>query len=80
MIMFGGDCWVPIALLNVPKTIVIRINEVTDIKKNGSIVIADKNNISVIELLNWIGVAVRIEFKSTLIGAASNILFNRSLC
>lgn len=74
MIIFGGDCCVPIALLSVPNTIVILINDVTDIKKKGNSDIADKNNINVIELLNCIGVDVSIEFKSILIGVARNIL------
>ena len=74
MTIFGGDCCVPKALLKVPKTIVIRINDVTDIKKKGIIEIADKKRISDIELLNCIGVDVRMEFKSILIGVARNIL------
>ena len=31
----GGICWVPIAVLNRPKTIMIRKKEVTDIRKKG---------------------------------------------
>ncbi len=75
MTILGGDCWVPIADRSIPKTIVIRIKDVTDTKKKGTKEIIDKKIINDMELLNWSGVPLRTLPKSRLTGAANSMIF-----
>ena len=52
---FGGDWLVPNAFRIIPKTIANRTNDVVDIKKNGAILIDDRDNSKLIEELNCSG-------------------------
>ena len=78
MTILGGDCWVPIADRSIPKTMVIRIKDVTETRKKGTSEIIDKNMINEIELLNWSGVPLRTVPKSRLTGAANSMVMSKA--
>ena len=51
----GGDWFVPMAFLIIPRTIANRTNDVVDIKKNGAILIEEMASNKFTDELNWRG-------------------------